>query len=88
MNTLDARVITRNDLSSVWAEKNPILMLGEMGIENDTNKIKVGNGVNTWNDLPYVVSENIGKSNITIVENFGDLPEVGESDVLYKINST
>lgn len=36
-----------------WAANNPILQLGELGSEKDTNKIKVGDGVTAWNDLPY-----------------------------------
>ena len=27
---------------------NPILLKGEIGIEIDTNKIKIGDGVKTW----------------------------------------
>ena len=36
-----------------WASKNPVLLAGEPGLETDTNKIKFGNGVNTWNQLAY-----------------------------------
>lgn len=37
-----------------WAAVNPILQLGEIGYETDTNKLKVGDGVTEWNDLGYV----------------------------------
>ena len=37
-----------------WAEVNPILQLGEIGYETDTNKLKVGDGVTEWTDLGYV----------------------------------
>jgi hypothetical protein len=37
-----------------WAAVNPILQLGEIGYETDTNKLKVGDGVAEWNDLGYV----------------------------------
>lgn len=87
MDILNTKIVSRNDISSNWTRANPILLLGEIGIETDTNKLKVGNGVNNWNDLPYMMSDS-GKSNIIIVENFGDLPETGESDIIYKINST
>ena len=36
-----------------WAAKNPLLQRGEIGIEIDTNRMKVGNGYTLWNDLPY-----------------------------------
>lgn len=43
----------RHDTASNWSSANPILAIGEVGIETDTNQIKVGNGVNTWSALPY-----------------------------------
>jgi len=32
---------------------NPVLLRGEPGLEVDTNKIKYGNGVTPWRNLPY-----------------------------------
>jgi hypothetical protein len=40
--------------ASNWTSSNPILLAGEIGFETDTNKIKVGDGTNHWNDLSYV----------------------------------
>ena len=37
-----------------WVNKNPILQAGEFGIENDTQKFKIGDGVTKWSNLPYV----------------------------------
>ena len=37
-----------------WAADNPILLAGELCIESDTNKIKLGNGSSNWNNLPYI----------------------------------
>jgi hypothetical protein len=54
MNTLDAHIITRNDLSSSWVEKNPVLERGEPGFEIDTGLLKIGNGINPWTELKYV----------------------------------
>lgn len=51
--TLNVRQQQKYDTSTNWTSNNPILLAGEMGIESDTNKVKVGNGVNNWNDLPY-----------------------------------
>jgi hypothetical protein len=36
-----------------WSNANPILAPGEMGIESDTDRFKVGDGVTSWNSLPY-----------------------------------
>lgn len=36
-----------------WTSTNPILAQGEVGVEIDTLKLKVGNGTDNWNTLPY-----------------------------------
>lgn len=43
----------RNDTASNWTSADPVLALGEMGIESDTKKVKLGDGVNNWSDLDY-----------------------------------
>lgn len=43
----------RNDQSANWTSVNPILAQGEIGVEIDTNKMKIGVGNVAWNDLPY-----------------------------------
>jgi hypothetical protein len=43
------KVNTRAD----WAAQNPRLLLGELGQEKDTGNLKIGNGRQLWNDLPY-----------------------------------
>ena len=44
---------TRRDIKENWETENPVLALGEQGYETDTKKLKFGNGVNPWNELPY-----------------------------------
>lgn len=39
-----------------WASLNPTLLNGECGVETNTNNVKVGNGVSSWNKLPYFSS--------------------------------
>jgi hypothetical protein len=43
----------RNDTAANWTDIDPILAIGEFGLENDTNQFKVGNGEDAWSDLPY-----------------------------------
>ena len=43
----------RNDTSAAWESSNPILAQGEIGIETDTRLVKLGDGINNWNDLDY-----------------------------------
>lgn len=62
-NTLKTRIQLRNDKATTWVEKNPVLLKGEMGIEVDTGKIKIGDGTKAWNELNYSgVDENAIKS--------------------------
>lgn len=46
-----------NGLAATWAKKNPVLLESEIGHEIDTNKFKFGDGVTSYNDLPYFVDE-------------------------------
>jgi hypothetical protein len=43
----------RNDTAANWTAANPVLAKGEVGIEIDTNKMKIGSGTDAWNDLAY-----------------------------------
>jgi len=43
----------RRNLSTTWTADNPILAEGELGVETDTSRFKIGNGVDSWNSLPY-----------------------------------
>lgn len=43
----------RNDTAANWTAANPVLCQSEMGVENDTHKLKIGDGVTAWNDLEY-----------------------------------
>lgn len=48
-----ATIRLRRDTAADWATANPILALGEPGLETDTTLIKYGDGVTRWNSLPY-----------------------------------
>lgn len=47
------RIQLRRGLSSEWEAENPTLAEGELGVETDTGKFKIGNGTDPWDDLPY-----------------------------------
>lgn len=46
----------RGDTAANWTANNPVLAAREPGVEIDTSKIKIGDGVTAWNLLPYAVS--------------------------------
>lgn len=52
-NTIKTKLVMRNDLAANWTTNNPVLLTGELGIENNTGYFKIGDGATTWNDLPY-----------------------------------
>lgn len=54
-----AKLQLRNDIAATWTEKNTVLAKGEMGIEIDTFKFKIGNGTTAWNDLQYASTDEI-----------------------------
>ena len=43
----------RRGNASQWTSANPILADGELAIESDTSKFKIGNGIGSWTLLPY-----------------------------------
>ncbi len=48
------RILVRRDTSTNWESVNPALQQGEIGMDLTNRRMKVGDGFNNWNDLPYV----------------------------------
>lgn len=63
-----------------WAEVNPILDQGEPGFVYDQNRLKVGDGVTPWNDLPYID----GKREVSNFDYASEFPVIGDENVIYK----
>ena len=55
---LDSKIQIRNDTAANWKAANPVLLKGELGIEIDTRKLKIGDGISPWTGLKYV-SDNV-----------------------------
>ena len=47
-------ILLRRGTAAEWAASNPILLEGEVGVETDTKKLKVGDGLTAWTSLPYI----------------------------------
>lgn len=43
--------------ASQWTSVNPTLAKGEIGFETDTAKMKIGDGVTAYNNLPYLQAQ-------------------------------
>ena len=73
---LNTRIQLKHGLAAKWTERNPVLLAGEIGIETDTLKMKVGDGTSNWSALGYlganandildIINEN--RDSCTIVE--------------------
>jgi hypothetical protein len=48
-----AKLQLRGDTAADWAADNPTLSAREFGLETDTGKFKIGDGVTDWNSLAY-----------------------------------
>jgi hypothetical protein len=53
--TLTALMKQRYDTAANWTAANPTLLAGEIGIESDTKKWKLGDGSTAWNSLGYAI---------------------------------
>ena len=74
MATLKTRILLRNDTAANWeANKTTVLKKGEVGIEIDTNKMKIGDGKTAYGNLKYFGGE--------AALNFEVSPEGEETDV-------
>jgi hypothetical protein len=52
--TLTALMKQRYDTAANWTTANPTLLAGEIGIESDTKKWKLGTGSTAWTSLGYI----------------------------------
>lgn len=47
------KITLKNKTAAQWTSANPTLAKGEIGLENDTGKFKLGDGTKNWTSLPY-----------------------------------
>jgi len=55
-----SQIQIRRDTAANWTSANPTLAEGELGLETDTRKLKIGDGITAWNDLEYYVNPSEG----------------------------
>lgn len=48
------RIQIRRDTAANWASVDPILAEGELGIDLDEDKFKIGDGVTVWSGLSFI----------------------------------
>ena len=54
----------RRDTAARWTSVNPVLALGEPGLETDTRKVKYGDGTTDWIGLDYSAAGAVDWSDI------------------------
>ena len=65
------RIRLRRGSAAAWTSANPTLLEGEIGVETDTVKLKVGDGTTAWNDLDY----------FTVAVDAGELDDLADVNI-------
>ena len=77
-----ASIQLKRGTAARWAELNLVLEAGQPGFVTDENRLKIGDGVTAWNDLPY-----IGEASVVNANTHYDFPSVGKENAIYKAAS-
>jgi hypothetical protein len=48
------RIQIRRGTQTEWETHNPVLFIGELGLDVSSKRIKAGDGFSTWTELPYI----------------------------------
>jgi hypothetical protein len=68
------KIQLRRDLASNWTANNPLLKDGEIGIETDTLKFKIGNGSSRWNNLTFYAFKVGSADGVATLDASGKVP--------------
>lgn len=49
------RIRIRRATAAEWISADPVLLDGELGLEQDTRRLKAGDGSSRWTELDYLV---------------------------------
>ncbi len=55
--TINSRLVMCTKTSNEWATYEEVPLKGEICIDSELNKIKIGDGINSYNTLPYLIGE-------------------------------
>jgi hypothetical protein len=81
-----SKIQLKRGTSSRWIELNPLLTKGEPGYETDTGKLKIGDGISYWIDLPYFANVSSSINNEDIQDVIGDGFFVGGNGISLNYN--
>ena len=78
------RIQLRRDTTANWDRVNPVLAQGEIGVDLTAKNIKVGDGINVWSQLNYVVEP--GKLKSLNADTYIEIGEGDESGSIFVVN--
>ena len=79
MSNKHVNIKLRRGTAAEWTASNELLQLGEPGFEKDTRKLKIGDGITLWNDLPYITPDFI---NIVSSGSIADLTTLQQNQIV------
>lgn len=83
---MTVRLQLRRDTATNWTNEDPVLLAGELAVETDTGKFKVGDGTTIWTSLGYSSGVS-GADGATILTGSADPTTEGEDGDLF-LNTT
>jgi len=75
------QALRRAGTAADWTAENIVLTTGEIGVETDSGKSKIGDGVSAWSALAYVATAPGGGSGVTSVAGRSGAVVLTASDV-------
>lgn len=81
---MPVQIQLRRGTASEWTSANPVLANGELGVETDTSKYKIGDGTTAWTSLGYASLPSTAISNTTI-DAKGDLLVGSANDTIARL---
>jgi hypothetical protein len=82
------RIQLRRGTAASWASANPVLGQGEPGVESDTGKMKLGDGVTPWNGRPYASAGPQGPAGVASDSSVKDLITTPGSQTATALSAT
>jgi hypothetical protein len=74
----------RRDTAANWTTSNPVLAAGELGLETDTSRYKIGDGSSAWSALSYSSLPSTAVSTL-VIDAKGDLLVGTANDTVGKV---
>jgi hypothetical protein len=63
----------RRGTAAEWTSADPVLAEGEIGIETDTDLLKIGNGTDVWSVRPYIGTGGSGNGVVSVNDQTGEV---------------